>query len=155
VEGVGPLIIGVDPASQGGDRFAMCFRRGLRVERVEWRNKLNHEEGVAWCRDVIDSFRPARMNIDAGNIGANIITTLKNLGPHYADVVRGVNFGGTSEHRLARPKVPGPWNRRAEMYARGKEWLELPEGVSLPDEGSLQADICAPKQKARLDNFFQ
>lgn len=155
VEGVGPLIIGVDPASGGGDRFAMAHRRGLKTERVEYRNKLNHEEAVAWCRDVIDQFQPARMNIDAGNIGANVVTALKNLGPRYAEIVRGVNFGATSQHRLARPKVPGPYNRRAEMWQRGKEYLELAEGVSLPDEGALQADICAPKQKPRLDNFFQ
>lgn len=155
VEGVGPLIIGVDPASGGGDRFAMFHRRGLRGERVEYRNKLNHEEAVAWCRDVIDTYQPARMNIDAGNIGANVVTALKNLGPKYANIVRGVNFGGTSEHRLARPKVPGPYNRRAEMYQRGRDWLEMAEGVALPDSDALQADICAPKQKPRLDNFFQ
>lgn len=153
--GVGPLIIGVDPASQGGDRFAMCFRRGLRVEKIEYRNKLSHEEGTAWCRDVIDSYHPARMNIDAGNVGAAIVTSLKNIGPKYLEIVRGVNFGGTSEHRFARPKIPGPINRRAEMWQRGKDWLELPEGVQLPDMDMLQADICAPKQKPRLDNNFQ
>jgi hypothetical protein len=154
VEGIGPLVIGVDPASGGGDRFAACGRRGLRVEMLQHRNKLNHEEGVAWCRDMIDRLKPARMNIDAGNIGANIVTSLKNLGPHYAAIVRAVNFGGTSEWRNAKPKTPGPWNRRAEMYQRGKEWLELPEGTSIPDDGALQSDICAAKQKPRLDGFW-
>ena len=155
VESVGPLIIGVDPASGGGDRFAVCWRRGLKVEKIEYRNKINHEEAVAWLRKIIDEDKPARMNIDAGNIGGNVVTALKNLGPTYAEVVRGVNFGGTSEHRLARPKIPGPYNRRAEMWKRGLEWLQLPEGVSLPDDGALQADICAPKEHPRLDNFFQ
>lgn len=154
-QGVGPLIIGVDPASQGGDRFAMCWRRGLVVEKVEWRPKLNHEEAVAWCREVLDRDKPARMNIDSGNIGANVVTSLKNLNPEYVEIVRGVNFGGTSGHRLATPKVPGPYNRRAEMYKRAHDWLELPEGPILPDDGPLQADICAPKQQPRLDNFFQ
>lgn len=155
VEGVGPLVIGVDPASGGGDRFAVCGRRGLKVEWVRHRSKLNHEEAVAWVRHLIDTEKPARVNIDAGNIGANIVTSLKNIGPKYALVVRGVNFGAPSEWRNARPKVPGPFNRRAEMYMRGREWLEMVEGVSLPDDGALQADICAPKQKPRLDNFFQ
>lgn len=153
-DAVGPLVIGVDPASQGGDRFAMCWRRGLRVIKVEWRNKLSHEEAVAWCRKVIDEDKPARMNIDAGNIGANIVSSLKGLKPEYVDIVRGVNFGGTSEWRLATPNVPGPYNRRAEMYKRAHDWLELPEGPLLPDDGALQADICAPKQQPRLDNFF-
>lgn len=153
--GVGPLIIGVDPASGGGDRFAMCWRRGLVVEKVEYRNKLNHEEAVAWCRKVIDDDNPARMNIDAGNIGGNIVSSLKALKPEYVEIVRGVNFGGTSEHRLATPKVPGPYNRRAEMYKRAHDWLELPEGVTIPDDGPLEADIVAPKEQPRLDGFFQ
>lgn len=154
VAAIGPLIIGVDPASGGGDRFAVAWRRGLKVIKVEYRNKINHEEAVAWLRKIIDEDRPARMNIDAGNIGANVVTSLKNLGAKYVEIVRGVNFGGTSEHRNARPKVPGPYNRRAEMWKRLLEWLELPEGASLPDDGALQADITAPKQQPRLDNFF-
>jgi len=154
VESYGPLIVGVDPASGGGDRFAIAFRRSLRVEKVIYRNKLNHEEAVAWLRTIIDEEQPARMNIDAGNIGANVVTSLKNLGPRYANIVRGVNFGGTSEWRNAKPKVPGPYNRRAEMWQRMKQWLELPEGVAIPDDGAIQSDLCAPKQKPRLDNFF-
>ncbi len=155
VEGIGPLVIGVDPASQGGDRFSVAWRRGLRVEKVEYRNRINHEEGVAWIRDIIDKDQPARVNIDAGNIGANMVTSLKNLGPKYVEIVRGVNFGGTSEHRLAMPKIPGPYNRRAEMWKRMKDFLELAEGVSIPDDGAIQADLVAPKQKPRLDNFMQ
>lgn len=151
----GPLILGVDPASGGGDRFAIAARRGNKVEWVVYRNKLNHEEAVAWVSLMIDQHKPARVNIDAGNIGANVVTSLKNKNAHYANIVRGVNFGGTSEWRLARPKVPGPYNRRAEMYQRFLGWLELPEGVSIPDQSALQSDICSPKQVQRLDNYFQ
>lgn len=155
IEGVGPLIIGIDPASQGGDRFASAGRRGQRVEWVRWRDKLNHEEAVAWIRGLIDKEQPARVNIDAGNIGANIVSSLKQLGPAYAAIVRGVNFGGTSEWRMATPKIPGPYNRRAEMYQRARAWFESVEGVAVPDDGPLQADLTAPKEQPRLDNFFQ
>jgi hypothetical protein len=98
--------------------------------------------------------KPARVNIDAGNIGAAIVTNLKAAGPLYASVVRGVNFGGTSEHKLARPKVPGPYNRRAEMWQRARDWLALPEGTQIPDDGALQADLCAPKLKPKLSGDF-
>lgn len=151
----GPLIIGVDPASGGGDRFAVAARRGNKVEWVKSRDKLNHEQAVAWLSSIIEEHKPARVNIDAGNIGANIATSLKSRGQNWAQVVRAVNFGGTSEWRNARPKVPGPYNRRAEMYQRFHDWLELPEGTSIPDMPALQSDICAPKQQPRLDNFFQ
>jgi hypothetical protein len=155
IEGHGPLIIGIDPASQGGDRFAAAARRGNKVEWVTYRNKLSHEEAVSWVRDLIDKHQPARVNIDAGNIGANIVSSLKQLGPKYLNIVRGVNFGGTSEWRMATPNVPGPYNRRAEMYQRARQWFDTAEGVAIPDDGPLQADLTGPKEQPRLDNFFQ
>jgi hypothetical protein len=144
----------VDPASNGGDRFSIASRRGLKVNYVKHRGKIDTLEGTAWIREIIDTEKPARVNIDAGNIGAAIITNLKSIGPYYAEIVRGVNFGGTSEAKMARPKVPGPANRRAEMWQRMRDWLMLPEGVSVPDDSALQADLCAPKQKPRLNNDF-
>lgn len=154
VEGYGPLIIGIDPASGGGDRFAICWRRGLLVEKIEYRNKIDILEAFEWVRSIIEEDKPARVNIDAGNIGANLVTMLKAHKPQFAEIVRGVNFGGTSQAKLAKPKVPGPHNRRAEMYQRGKEWLDMPEGVALPDREDLQADLTAPKMVPRLDNDF-
>jgi hypothetical protein len=154
IEGIGPLIIGVDPASNGGDRFSVARRRGMQVSKVEHRNKIDILEAFAWVKMIIDTERPARVNIDAGNIGANLITMLKALGEPYLTVVRGVNFGGTSEAKLAKPKVPGPRNRRAEMWARVRDWLMLPEGASIPDDEALQADLTAPKLKPQLDNDF-
>ncbi len=153
-EAAGPLVLGVDPASNGGDRFAVAARRGLCVLWVKHRNKIDHLEGTAWIRSLIDELKPARVNIDAGNIGSTIVTGLKSLGPHYANIVRGVNFGGTSEAKMARPKVPGPANRRAEMWDRMRDWLLLPEGTSLPDDDALQTDMTSPRLKPKLNNDF-
>lgn len=150
----GPLIIGVDPASGGGDRFAMAARRGGRVVWLDKRHKIDTLEGTAWCKSVIDEHQPARMNIDAGNIGAAIITNLKSLGPKYAAIVRGVNFGGTAECKVARPKVPGPANRRAEMWMRLRDWLLAPEGAQIADTDELQSDLVAPRQKPKLNGDF-
>ena len=154
VEPIGPLILGVDPASNGGDRFSVAWRRGLKVIRTRHRNKIDILEATAWIRSIIDEDKPERVFIDAGNIGANLVTTLKSLGPEYLRIVRGINFGGTSESKLARPKVPGPKNRRAEMWMRMRDWLALPEGTSIPDDEALQADMVAPKLKPQLDNDF-
>lgn len=152
--GAGPLIIGVDPASGGGDRFAIAARRGSRVEWVRWRNKINHIEGAAWIRQIIEEHRPARVNIDAGNIGAAVITQLKAMSPAIAELVRGVDFGGTSQAKLARPKVPGPQNRRAEMYARFRDWLDGEDAPAIPDMPELQADITSPRQRFLPNNDF-
>lgn len=150
----GPLILGVDPASMGGDRFSVAARRGNVVLWVRYRNKIDHNEGTAWLKYLIDDLRPARVNIDAGNIGSAIVTNLKGISPSYAMLVRGVNFGGTSEFKLARPKVPGPANRRAEMWSRCRDWLLLDEGVALPDEDAIQTDLTAPRLKAKINHDF-
>lgn len=153
-EGGGPLILGVDPASGGGDRFAIAARRGDKVLWVKYRNKINTLEGTTWIKSLIDELKPARVNVDAGNIGAAIITNLKASGPVYAEAVRGIDFGATSQAKLARPKVPGPKNRRAEMWQRTLEWLELPEGAALPDDPALQSDFTATRRKPSLTNDF-
>lgn len=152
--GSGPLILGVDPASLGGDRFSVAARRGIEVEWVQWRSKIDAQEGTAWVRSLIDKHKPARTFVDAGGIGHAIVTGLRHLGPSYVSIVRGVNFGGASQHRLATPKIPGPWNRRAEMWSRLKEWLEDELGAKLPDIDSLQSDICAPRLKPKLDGNY-
>jgi hypothetical protein len=152
--GVGPLILGVDPAALGGDRFSIAARRGMEVEWVQYRTKIDAQEGTAWVRSLIDKHKPERANVDAGGIGHAIVSGLRHLGPEYVRIVRGVNFGGTSQHRTALAKVPGPWNRRAEMWARLKEWLEDELGARLPDMDMLQSDIAAPRLKPRLDGNF-
>lgn len=144
-----PLIIGVDPAGSGGDRFAVAWRRGDKILRVEHRNKLEHDEAVAWLSTIIDEDKPNRMCIDRGSMGQGIVSSLRNLNKHYADIVKGIDFGGTSRFKQATPKRAGPWNRRAEMYGDFKDWLR--EGA-IPDDDDLASDISGPKQKWRANN---
>lgn len=153
-EGAGPLIFGVDPASNGGDRFSVCARRGMRVEWIKYREKVDPIAGAAWVKALIDEHDPARVNVDAGNIGAATISILRNYGPSYVEKVRSINFGGTSQAKLAAPKKPGPANRRAEMWDRTKSWLQSPDGASIPDLAMLQSDLTAPKLKPKLSNDF-
>jgi hypothetical protein len=145
-----PLIIGVDPAGSGGDRFAVAFRRGDKIMKVMHRNKLEHDEAVAWLSSIIDEHGPNRMNIDRGSMGQAIVTALRNLNKRYADIVKGIDFGGTSRMKQANPKRAGPWNRRAEMYGDLKEWLV--DGGAIPDDDDLASDISGPKQKWRANN---
>lgn len=154
LEAIGPLVLGVDPASNGGDRFSISARRGQVVLWTRYRNRINHLEGTAWIKSLIDELNPARVNIDAGNIGQTIITSLKSMGPRYLEIVRGVNFGGTSQAKMAQPKVPGPKNRRAEMWQRMGAWLEAVEGAAIPNEDAIQTDMTSPRLKPQLNNDF-
>lgn len=145
-----PLIIGVDPAGSGGDRFAVAFRRGDKILNVIHRNKLEHDEAVAWLSSIIDEYQPNRMCVDRGSMGQNIVSALRNLNKRYANIVKGIDFGGTSRMKQATPKRAGPWNRRAEMYGDFKDWLS--EGGAIPDDDDLASDISGPKQKWRANN---
>jgi len=152
--GTGPLVIGIDPASGGGDRFAIAWRRGMVVEKLEHRTKIDILESFAWVKSIIERDQPARVYIDAGNIGVDLITMLQASGPRFTECVRAVNFGAKSEFKLAYPNMPGPANRRAEMYQRLRDWLGLPEGASIPDDDALEADVTAPREKPQLNNDF-
>ena len=152
--GVGPLIVGVDPASGGGDRFAVTWRRGMVVEKVEYRNRIDILEAFNWVKSIIDKDSPARVYIDAGNIGADLITLLLASGQGVNEIVRAVNFGARSEYKFAYPNMPGPANRRAEMYQRARDWLQMTEGASIPDDDALEADLTAPREKPQLNNDF-
>lgn len=151
-EGSGPLILGVDPAGPGGDRFAIAFRRGYVCEKIIWRDKIEAPQANAWLKSIIDEHKPAAVFIDAGGIGAATISLIRNEGVKYQKLVRPVNFGSPSEHKKAKPKVPGPKNRRAEMWSRLKDWLSLDEGVSIPDIPALTSDLVGPTVKDSATN---
>lgn len=152
IEGHGPLVFGVDPAGPGGDRFAICARRGHKVEWVLTRNKVDAVEAAHWLKALIEEHKPDRVFIDAGGIGHAVISMVKSFDPRYVQLINAVDFGSTSEHKKAKPHVPGPALRRDEMWLRMKEWLDLEEGVSIPDSGELQTDLCSVRVKLGLTN---
>lgn len=148
----GPLIMGVDPAGGGGDRFAVCMRQGNAVTFLKWRNKIDSLEATEWLKALILEHKPDRVNIDAGNIGQAIITNLRASDPFCAKVIRSVSFGTPSSIKLADKTKVGPENRRAEMWGRLKDWIEDREGcASIPNIDDLGSDLVAPKQIFRID----
>jgi hypothetical protein len=154
VKGGGPLIIGVDPAGEGGDRFCVALRRGHESEKIMKRNKINAVEACDWIDDVIQQYDPALVNIDAGGLGAPLIDFLRARRPEYRTLIKSINFGSRSQHKNAKPHAPGPKLRRDEMWMRMKEWLELEEGVKIPDDDALQADLIGPRKKDSHNNDF-
>lgn len=152
VQAGGPVIMGVDPSGPGGDRFAVAIRQGLVCRRILWRDRIDSVSAVLWLHNLIQEYKPARVFMDAGGLGSAVLSQLKSVKREYGWVVRGVNFGGTSEHRKARPHVPGPKNRRTEMWMRLEEWLSSEEQVSIPDLDLLQSEMCAPRMESTVTN---
>ncbi len=150
-QGVGPLVGGADPARFGDDRFSLAWRKGRKVIEVQSRANLDVVQGANWIRAEIDARDPKRVFVDMGGLGAGTVDILKSWGAPYDRIVVGVNFGGaprqppkTDAH--GKP-LPGPRNRRAEMWGDSREWLEDELGADIPDKDSLQADACGPGYK--------
>src|SRR6185503_2218810 len=40
-EGIGPLVLGVDPARFGDDRFSIAWRKGRKVSKIESKTKID------------------------------------------------------------------------------------------------------------------
>lgn len=151
--GVGPLIIGADPARFGNDRFALSWRQGRKVKKVESREKLDTVAGANWIKTVIDADKPDRVFVDVGGIGAGVYDLLNAWGYAFGGtgpkaVVVPIDFAGSPQQPdIVLPSGetrPGPYNRRAEMWMRSRDWLNEPGGADIPDEDSLQADACGP-----------
>lgn len=148
VEGIGPLVIGADPARFGDDRFSLAWRSGRRLLKRESRGKIDVVQGANWIKQVIDADKPARVFVDVGGLGAGTVDILRSWGEPYSEIVVPINFASEpQEPEIILPsgeRRAGPRNRRAEMWMRSRTWLDEPGGVQIPDEDSLQADACAP-----------
>lgn len=148
LEGIGPLVVGVDPSRFGNDRFSIAHRRGRKVEKVESKDKLDTVAGANWVKQVIDTDKPDAVFIDVGGVGAGVYDLLNSWGAPYSVVCRPIDFAGSPQQMdIVLPsgeKRPGPYNRRAEMWMRSRDWLDEPGGADIPDSDSLQADACGP-----------
>jgi hypothetical protein len=158
IEGIGPLIIGVDPSRFGDDRFSLAWRRGRKVIKHESRSKLDNVAGANWIKQVIDHDKPDRVFIDVGGQGAGVYDILNNWSEEYSSVVEAVDFSGSPQSMDIildnGEKRPGPFNRRAEMWMRSRDWLDEPGGADVPDEDSLQTDACAPQYHYNSNQYL-
>ena len=136
---VGPLVIGLDVARFGDDKTVFCFRRGRCCLRFE---SFSHQDVVETANRAtffIKEYRPRRLFIDSGGVGAGVYDILKDRG--LAGVVRAVNFGEKAiyDARYA--------NRRAEMWDNVRQWLNGSLPVRLPEDYDLLGELCGVNKK--------
>ena len=158
LDAIGPLVIGVDPSRFGNDRFSVCWRKGRKVQRVESKTKLDNVAGANWIKTIIDRDKPRRVFIDVGGVGSGVFDILNNWGEAYSKVVVAIDFSGSPQEAdimLPSGEVrPGPYNRRAEMWMRSRDWLDEPGGADIPDTDSLQSDACAPGYHYNTNSYL-
>lgn len=156
VVGSGPLIIGVDPARSAtdtADGTGVVDRQGRRMgQRIceRWRDGDLMVTAGRLAR-LIRQWRPKRVFIDVGGLGAGLYDRMREMG---FLVCEAVNFGESAVG--AGPNAPDRYaNRRAEMWDAQREWFEDAAGVQCPDLDEYQTDVCAPiwgKGASRLDS---
>lgn len=134
-----PVIIGVDPARGGRDSTAVIDRQGRRAGALiaeRW-NEADAMVLAGRLVKLIQQMKPKKIVIDATEgTGAAIYDRLNELG--YGKLIEPVKFSGTAYDQASY------LNRRAEMWALMKEWLDNPVGVQIPNDDDLQAELCAP-----------
>ena len=127
-EAIGSLVIGVDPARFGDDSFAIAWRRGRKVEKVERRYKLDVVQGANWVKQIIeqDSWPAEGVRGPWGTWARAWSICCCATG---AGSTSGLWKGSTSEgapqksasgHRQGARLVPGPHNRRAGKCGCGR-----------------------------------
>lgn len=137
VMGTAPLIMGVDVARFGDDKTAVALRQGRQVVKFMTYAKLDVVQVAHQVAGLIAEYKPVRTCIDAGGLGAGVYDILASDG--FLEVIVPINFGEKADN-------PERYvNRRAEMWARLRDWLKSPLPVSLPDFDGLVEDLTAPQ----------
>jgi len=137
-EGIGPLVVGVDPARFGDDRTSIIFRRGRCAYNLVSYSKKDTMEVAGLVHRLIIDHSPDKVCIDIGGLGAGVYDRLLELG--HQGIIVAVNSG---QSPLDQNKYI---NKRAEMWGLMREWLaEVP--VQVPDEDTLHTDLCGIKYK--------
>lgn len=109
-----PLVMGIDPAREGGDRFAICYRKGRAVLDFMVLPKSNLVDSAGRVGDLLLKHKPKRAFIDVGGLGVGVYDILRSN--HFSNVAS-VNFGGSPLDKIRY------FNKRAEMYGNALEWF--------------------------------
>ena len=125
-------VIGVDVARYGADRSVIFRRRGPLAYAPQVFESISNTDLAGVVAEEVDQHKPDALFIDAGR-GEGVIDRLRAMGYRPVEV----NFGGQA-NRQGRY-----FNRRAEMWARMKEWISA--GGALPQDHALKTDLATPE----------
>ncbi len=132
---VSPLVIGLDIARFGDDRTVFCLRQGRICHKFI---TFTHQDIVSiadYCQVMVRDYKPAKVFLDAGGIGAGVYDILASRG--LRRVVRAVNFGSRA---IAEDRY---CNRRAEMWDNARDWLSSELEVQLVPNEELLNELCS------------
>lgn len=127
-----PKILACDVARFGGDETVFGLRQGRHYQQLEtYRKQDTHFTGNRLC-ELIRQHKPAITVVDADGIGGAVVD--------YARALKFNVMGFNGSAQAYQPQRFG--NRRAEIWSKGKAWLE--GGASIPDDETLAHQLAAP-----------
>ena len=127
-----PTILGVDPAWTGDDSFVIYLRQGLYSKKLGSYPKNDNDGHMAsLLAGFEDEYRADAVFIDQG-YGTGVYSFGVTMGRKW----RLVSFAAESGTK-------GYANKRAEMWAKTKEWLQ--DGGVLPDGDIIHDDLIGPE----------
>lgn len=138
-----PVILGVDPAWTGGDATAIYLRQGLFCKRLL---KIAKNDNDLYIAGMLARFED-EYHADAVFIDIGYGTGIKSAGDAWNRNWTLIAFGGKSNRPDCR-------NKRAEMWANGRDWL-IKGGVLPYDDQELADDLTGPEVLPTDDGKIQ
>lgn len=135
-----PLIYGVDVARKGGDRTALCKRRGNVVLSVVGWSKEDTMATVGRIVAEARKDRPDLIMVDSIGMGGPVADRLRELAREDRTLGFQCRDVNVSESTALKPEA---YRLRDEIWLLMKEWLEL-RSCKLPANDDLKADLTAP-----------
>lgn len=134
-----PLVMGIDPARLGGDKFKIHYRKGRNSTKHERLTPMRLDQSTTAVIQRIEQYKPMVLNIDVGGLGVGLYDNL--VGAGYGHLVNAVDFGG---------QALDPENNAdmtAQMFRYAREWLEdMPVSMALlseKDRNAIQSQLSA------------
>jgi hypothetical protein len=136
VEMAEPVVIGVDVARFGDDSSTIYFRQGrdARSRKPIRLSQVDTMQLAARVAEEVRAHNAVLACVDEGGIGAGVVDRLRQMGVP----VVGVQFGGKPLNAVRMGNGVKAANRRAEMWAIMREWLQ---GGAITDDQILADDL--------------
>ena len=138
-----PRIMGLDVARFGDDRTALILRKGHRVCRIRQWSGLDLMQTAGRVSEIAALEKPHALFVDGVGVGGGVVDRLRQLGLKVIDVNGGARAGNAARYR----------NKRAEMWARMRDWLR--DVGEIPDDDELAIDLQTPNYSFDVQNRIQ
>ncbi len=125
-----PKLLGVDVARYGSDMTVFVGRHGRKLAKIQKFRDLNTMEVAD---RVIAEKKRAGIDVifvDGIGLGAGVVDRLRQLNHDVVEVISGSKPDSENEDVC--------YNKRAEMWYRGRDWLET---ADIPDDPELEEDL--------------